>query len=186
LAGAVLLLRAARGRLSVRLWAAGFIAVAVAALLGGTWHASASAHSDTGGVRLWKATLAAAGLGSFFLVAGAAFGSVSRRAAAWITSAAAAKFAVFLGWALSGDAFDPVVFDSALALAAILTLQLVAFVRHRVASAPWIVAGVVASLGAAALEALRPTLAPIGPDAGYHLVQLAGFFLFYRGGMLLR
>jgi hypothetical protein len=183
--GAILLQRSARGRLSVSLWAAGFAAVAVAAALGGTWHGFSPRLPGPSAALLWKATLAAGGFASFFLVAGAALGSVRRRTAVGIVSVAAAKLAVFLAWAAKSATFHPVVFDSILALAAILALQLVALARRGTPGAPWILAGVLVSFGAAAIEALRPALSPIGPDAVYHLVQIVGLLLFFRGGLLL-
>jgi hypothetical protein len=172
-------------RLSLRFWAAGFAAVGAAALLGGTWHGFSARLALPSATLLWKATLAAAGLAGFFLIAGAAFASVSRRAARWVAAIAAVKLGAFLLWAVASDAFDSVIVDSGLTLAAILTLQLIAFARRGAASAPWIFAGLAVSTAAAAIEAIRPALpAPLGPDAVYHLVQTAGLFLFYRGGLL--
>lgn len=154
-------------------------------MLGGTWHGFSPRLTPSSAALLWKATLAAAGLAGFLLIAGAAFASVPRRAARWVAAIAAVKLGTFLAWAAASDAFDPVIFDSALTLAAILSLQLVAFARRRAASAPWIFAGIAFSTVAAAIEAIRPALsAPLGPDAVYHLIQTAGLFLFYRGGLL--
>jgi len=189
LCGGVLLWRAGSrsGHLSVRLWGAAFFAVAVAAILGGTWHGFSPMLFAASGWMLWKATLAAAGFASFFLVAAAAIASVARRNAVWIVAAAAGKLALFLVWTVSHDEFDPVIYDSASAMAAVLALELFAFRRSRDASAPWIVAGILLSFAAAAVEALR--LSPGGPFTHndlYHAVQLVGLFFLYRGGRLLR
>ena len=186
MAGAFSLARVAGRRGSVRLWAGGFAAVGAAAILGGSWHAFSPRLSAPSADLLWKATLAAAGLAGCLLIAGAAFASVPRRGATWVAGAAAIKLAVFLGRALPGNVFDPVVFDSAATLAAILALQIFSFATRRAPSAPWVIAGVVVSAAAAAVEAFRPKLLPdpLGPDAVYHLVEIAGLFLFYRGGRL--
>jgi Family of unknown function (DUF6962) len=185
-AGTILLARAAGRRPSVLLWAGGFAAVGAAAILGGTWHAFSPMLATPWADLLWKATIAAAGLAGCLLIAGAAFASVPRRKATRVAGFAVIKLAVFLGWALPGDAFDPVVFDSAATLAAILVLQIFSFATRRARSAPWVLGGVGVSLAAAAVEAFRPKLLPdpLGPDAVYHLVEIAGLVLFYRGGRL--
>ena len=135
--------------------------------------------------RLWKATLAAAGLAGFLLIAGAAFASLPRRPAAWVVGAAAVKLAAFLAIALPGDAFDPVVVDSAATLGTILVLQGLAFAARRVRSALWVIAGLAVSAAAAAVEAYRPVFpAPFGPDAAYHIIEIVGLFFLYRGGRL--
>lgn len=188
LAGAWALLRAEsrRPRLGVRPWAAGFVSLGAAALLGGTWHGFYSRIGDPTGDVLWKATLASAGLTGFFLVAGAAFAFVPRRAAGWITVAAAMKLAVFLFGALASDEFGPVILDSAANVAALIVLALLALRSRRAPEAArWILAGIALSAAAAAIEVLRPDLPrPLTPDATYHLVQLLALAFFYRGGRL--
>ncbi|HEU5251329.1 MAG TPA: hypothetical protein VFW15_15190 [Thermoanaerobaculia bacterium] len=74
--------------------------------------------------------------------------------------------------------------DTAVTLLAVLALQAFALASWRAASSSWILAGGGVSAAAAAVEALRPELpAPFGPDVVYHLIQLAGVFLFYRGAL---
>ena len=187
-AGAWALLRAASRRpgSGIRLWAAGFVSLGAAALLGGTWHGFYPRPGDPTGDVLWKATLASAGLAGFFLVAGAAFAFVPRHGAVWITGAAAIKLAVFLLGALASDEFGPVILDSAATLAALLVLALLAARRGRAPEAArWILAGIALSAAAAAIEVLRPGLPrPLTPDATYHLVQLLALVFFCRGGRL--
>jgi hypothetical protein len=111
---------------------------------------------------------------------------VRRRPAAAVTALAAAKLVVFLGWAAFHDEYDGVVVDTGVAMGAILLLQLVARIRHRARSAPWIAAGILVSVGAAAIEAAG--VSPGGPfthDDLYHLVQIGGVLLLYRGALRL-
>jgi uncharacterized protein DUF6962 len=187
-AGAWALLRAASRRpgRGIRLWAAGFVSLGAAALLGGTWHGFYPEAGDPFGDAVWKATLATAGLAGLFLVSGAAYAFVPRRAAGWITAAAAIKLAVFLPGALASDEFGPVILDSAATLAALLALSLLALRSRRAPNAArWILAGIALSAAAAAVEVLRPDLPrPLTPDAAYHLVQLLALAFFYRGGRL--
>jgi hypothetical protein len=188
LAAAVFLARKRRDprSLPARLWSVGFASLAAAAFLGGTWHGFAPRLPEMAAAAIWKATLAATGLASFFLVAGTALGSVGRRPAAAVTALASVKLVVFLGWAAFHDEYDGVVVDTGVAMGAILLLQLVARVRHRARSAPWIAAGILVSVAAAAIEAAG--LSPGGPfthDDVYHLVQIGGVLLLYRGALWL-
>jgi len=188
LAAAVLLARKRQDprSLPARLWAAGFASLAAAAFLGGTWHGFAPRLPEIAAEAIWKATLAATGLASFLLVAGTARGSVGRRPAAAITALAAAKLAAFLAWAGFHDEYEGVVVDTGVAMAAILVLQLVARVRRGARSAPWIAAGILVSVAAAGIEAAG--VSPGGPfthDDLYHLVQIGGVLLLYRGALRL-
>lgn len=76
--------------------------------------------------------------------------------------------------------------DSAVTMGTILVLQGLAFATFRARSALRVIAGVVVSAAAAAVEAVRPRVlaGSLGPDAVYHLVEIAGLFLFYRGALL--
>ena len=188
LAAAVLLARKRKGRgsLPARLWAAGLASLAAAAFLGGTWHGFSPRLPEIAASAIWKATLAATGLASFFLVAGTARGSVRPRPAIAVTALAAAKLAAFLLWAASHDEYDGVVADTGVAMGAILLLQLAAWVRRRAPSAPWIAAGILVSVAAAAIEAAGVSSGgPFTHDDLYHLVQIGGVLLLYRGALRL-
>ncbi len=188
LAGAILLARkrSGPGASPARLWAAGLASVGAAAFLGGTWHGFAPQLPAAASEALWKATMAGTGFAAFFLVAGAAFGSLARRPAAWVTAAAAGKLSVFLLWAAFHDEYDGVVVDTALSMAAILLLQLLAWLRRRAVAAPWIAGGILVSLAAAAVEAIG--VSPGGPfshDDLYHSIEIVSLLLLYRGGLRL-
>jgi len=156
-------------------------------LLGGTWHGFSGQLSLPSATLLWKVTLAATGTASFFLLAGAAFGSLSTRAAIAVTAAAAAKLLVFLVWSASHDEFDGVIVDSTAAMAAILVLAAVAWIRRRAPASRWIAAGILLSAAAAVVEALSLSPGPFfSHDDLYHVVQIAALYLLYRGGRLLR
>jgi hypothetical protein len=71
-------------------------------------------------------------------------------------------------------------------MAAILVLQLLARLRWQARSAPWIAAGILTSVAAAAIETAG--VSPGGPfthDDLYHLVQIGGVLLLYRGALRL-
>ena len=188
LAGAILLWRSAdrRRQRPTRLWAAGFAAVAAAAFLGGTWHGFSPRMTAGSASLLWKATLLAGGAAGFFLVAGAAMESLAPRTARLLVFAAAVKLGAFAIWSSFSDGFEPVVADSVTSLLAVLALQISAWARRRAPSAPWVTAGILVSLGAAAIEAFRIAAPPLGPDDVYHLGMIAGLALLCRGGLLFR
>jgi len=187
LAGAILLARHGRGpgRRAIRHWAAGFLSLSAGAFLGGTWHGFSPRLPDAVGVALWKGTLAAAGAASFFLLAGAAFASLGRPAAQWLTGIGALKLALFLAWATFHDGFEGVIVDSALSMGAILVLQGTAWRRRRAPSAPWVLSGILLAAAAATIEALGVTPGELlSHDDLYHVVQTGSLYLLYRGGKL--
>lgn len=189
LVGGILLARQARGpgRLATGLWSAGFLALSAGAFLGGTWHGFLPRLSETAAAVIWKGTLAAAGVAAFFLLAGAAFASLGRREARWLTGVAALKLAGFLVWASSHDGFEGVIVDSGVSMTAILVLQTSLWRRRRDPAAPWVILGVLLSAAAAAIEAIGMTVGQIfSHDDLYHLVQTGSLYLLYRGGRLFR
>lgn len=187
LAGALLLARRARGSgaPAIGLWAAGFLSLSAGAFLGGTWHGFSERMSEPASAALWKATLAAAGAASFFLLAGAAHATLGRRHARWIARSAGFKLALFLVWAARHDGFEGVIVDSGLAMAGILVLEVAAWRRSRDPAAPWVVSGILLSGAAATIEAfgVRPGELLTHDDL-YHVVQTGSLYLLYRGGAL--
>nr|MDQ5873170.1 hypothetical protein [Acidobacteriota bacterium] len=186
LLGALLLARRARqtGRGAIGLWAAGYLSLSAGAFLGGTWHGFSPRLSDAAGAALWKGTLAAAGAASFFLLAGAAFATLGRREARWLAGIGALKLSVFLFWATGHDGFEGVIADSGLSMAGILALEVAAW-RRRDPAAPWVVSGILISVGAATIEAFGVTPGRLlTHDDLYHLVQTGSLYLLYRGGRL--
>ncbi|HZI65757.1 MAG TPA: hypothetical protein VFF17_04260 [Thermoanaerobaculia bacterium] len=188
LAGALLLARHARGagRGAILLWAAGFFSLAAGAFLGGTWHGFSPRLADATADLLWTGTLLCAAAASGFLLAGAAFASLERRKARWLTAIGLVKFAAFVFWAAAGhDGFEGVIVDSGLSMAGILALKASAWRRRRDPSAPWVLAGIFLSAAAAAIEALGVTPGPLlTHDDLYHFVQTGSLYLLYRGGRL--
>jgi len=189
LTAAALLWRArrGRGRLSIRLWAMAFLSTAVATLLGGTYHGFHAALGDTGQVVLWKLTVYCVGFAGLFLLAGAAVASGTGPVAGWILSAAVVKFTVYAVWMKSHDDFQYVISDYACSMVAVLLLELHDHWRGRGEHAGWVVAGVLVSFAAAAVQALQISLSEhFNHNDLYHVIQLAAVYLLYRGGLLLK
>ncbi len=154
-------------RRDVRLWALAFFFTAAGSFFGGTFH-------GFGGAMVWKATVFSIGLASMFLLAGATRSGVIRALAIVI-------FVFYAAWTVMHDSFLYVIIDYGLSLIAVTILQIIAWVRHRAASARWVIGSVVVSVIAAVVQQ-----APIAyHNDVYHVIQLGALWLLYRGGTLM-
>lgn len=161
---------------SRRAWGVAFIALALGAALGGTFHAFAVQA-------LWIPTLVVVGLAAAAMLAGAAFATTrgaSRRA---LLALAAVKLAVFCWWIWRDDRFIWVVADTG---SAFLLVALLHLWRRRDPGSGAILAGVALSAVAAAAQASGFDLHPhFNHNDVYHLVQLGAMFAYYRGARRL-
>lgn len=150
-------------------WAAAFLALALAAFLGGTWHGFL--QSDL----LWKVTLLCVGLASFGMVAGSALLTTQGVLAGVLMTLAALKLAAYSAWMLFHDEFIWVIVDTGSALALVAALHLWRFNG-------WMLAGVAASVAAALAQAGGFALhRHFNHNDLYHVIQIAAMLLFYRG-----
>lgn len=173
--------------ISMKLWAAAFVATAAASLFGGTFHGFV--HHLGPGVQagLWKATVYSVGLMSLLMLAGATVASIPRAAQRWVLCLAVLQFVVYAVWMVTHDDFRFVIYDYAPAMIGVLGLQSWAAYRRRDASAKWIIAGVLVSFAAAGVQ---QTGFRRGQDFNhndlYHVIQMAALYLFYRGGWFFK
>jgi hypothetical protein len=178
------LLRAAWGEdsLAAVLWAAGLVAISVAAMLGGTVHGFARqlGHHRRG---LWRATTFLLALAADLLVVAAAVAHMDPEAAAWLAAAMVLKLVVFALWMRTREHFRFVVIDQSISLAALLALQLLVAPGAR--SAPWIVAAVLVCFAAGLVQRSELAVWRLNQNDLSHLVQLVGVYLLFRGGSLL-
>ena len=187
LALAGILLRDGRRRqqVSPQLWAAAFLGMAGASFAGGTYHGLTLVLPEIAQQVLWKATVYAAGLASFFLLSAALVATVGPPLRTWLLGAAGLKFLVYAAWMAGHDDFRYVVYDYAPSMLAVLGLQAVRF-RHRPTSARLITAGIVVAFGAAAIQQSGLTLhRHFNHNDLYHVVQMGAAWLLYKGGRLL-
>ncbi|MGH8669965.1 MAG: DUF6962 family protein [Burkholderiales bacterium] len=152
-----------------RYWALAFLALALAAFLGGTWHGLV--HSDP----LWKATMLSVGVASFGMVVGSALLTTRGFAAGALATFAALKLLLYSAWTLLHDDFIWVIIDTGGALAIVGALHLWRFNR-------WMLAGVGVSVAAALVQASGFALhRHFNHNDLYHVIQVAAMFLYYRG-----
>src|SRR3954468_20148998 len=84
---------------SSKLWALAFLAIALGALLGGTW------HGFWRGEPLWKATTLTIGVASFGMIAGSAVAVTAGRLQVALIVFALVKLSVYAVWMLRHDDF---------------------------------------------------------------------------------
>ena len=149
-----------------------FIALALGAFLGGTYH----------GFRyewLWKPTVLSVGVASFGMLAGSAYTTTSGNVRRALLIAAAVKLVLYEAWMLGHDAFIFVVADTASAMLAVAALHLLTLENP---ATRWILGGVAVSLVAAAIQAGRLALHEhFNHNDLYHVVQIAAMCLYYAG-----
>ena len=152
-----------------KFWSLALIALALGALLGGTWHGFW--QSDV----LWKATTLAVGLASFGMVAGSASAATAGKLRSALIGFAAGKLAAYSAWMLYHDDFIWVVVDTASALLIVAALHLWRFNG-------WMLAGAAVSVLAGLMQASGFALhAHFNHNDLYHVIQTAGIFCFYKG-----
>lgn len=168
-------------------WTIGFHASAAAALAGGTYHGVLSHLSPLAAFLLWKFTVFAIGLAALFLFAGAVMATLSGTPRKCLLVLAGLKFLVYTLWMTAHDDFRYVIYDYAPALAGIFLLAILAALTRRERFAPWLIGGVLVSFAAAGIQMSGFALhLHFNHNDLYHVVQMGAFWLFYRGGLLLR
>jgi hypothetical protein len=159
---------------SRRWWSYAFVALALGAFLGGTWHGFAQNEW------LWKATLLTVGIAGSAMMVATAFATLPARGRSTVIGVAAAMLLLYSGWVMVDDRFIVVVADTAIAFALVAALHL------------WkwngaILAGVAVSLVAALVQASGFALHQhFNHNDLYHVIQVGAMLLFYRGARGLK
>ena len=147
-----------------KLWAVGLFFVGLGAALGGIRHGFAVYLGDLANTVVWKGTVYAIGLSLVFVVAGTISGSPLK--------AATAKYVIYY--------YGP-------AMLAVAAIQGWAFARHRSEGALGIMSGVVVTLlGAIAQQSGISIHAHFNHNDLFHIIQVVGLALFFRGVSALR
>ena len=181
--GAKLIARQGFGAGPAQLWGIGFLWVGLGAFLGGTSHGFASYLHDTASFFIWKASVYSIGLSAAFALAGSiAVVPVSDSTRKWLHALNIVALIVYGVWMIDHGEFIFVILHYVPAMTAILLLQLYAYRKDRSAAAPWIIAGVHATmLGALVQQSGFSLHLHFNHNDLYHLIQIAGLALFYRG-----
>ena len=171
-----------KGSRAGRLWAYAFFAMAAGALFGGTAHGFVDWLDAGRHAAVWKATTYSIGLASFFLLAATAAGVLPCKLSRMLMIAAAVKLAIYLWWMGSHDEFKYVIYDYGPSMLVVLAAHLRAWRAIGVKWARWIVAGVVVSFAGAGVQMSGFALHQhFNHNDLYHVVQMVGLWLFWRG-----
>ena len=150
-------------------WAIAFLALALAALLGGTWHGFWKSDA------LWKATTLSVGVASLGMVIGSALHVVQGSPRRLLVAFAAMKCLLYGAWMLRHDDFIWVIADTGSALLVVALLHL-----YRLNG--WMLGGVAVSIVAGLAQASGLALHQhFNHNDLYHMIQIAAMVLFYRG-----
>jgi hypothetical protein len=175
----------AEGHTSRHLWAASFLAVAVAAAAGGTWHGWSPRMTRPSADALWLVTYMFVGLGNVFILAGAAVAATRGALRTALVAVLLLRFGVWLGFIARNPDFRYVIYDYAGTLLGLLALAAFLAWRDR-PGAGWIAGGVAVSLAGAVIQ--RGRLAPspaFNHNDLFHVVQAVGLYLYFQGGRRL-
>ena len=157
---------------SCRLWILAFVALAIGAFLGGTYHGFQVAWT-------WKPAVLAVGVASFGMLAGSACATTSGRVRSALLAAAALKLVFYEAWMIGHNDFIFAVADTASAMLAVAALHLLALGNP---ATRWILGGVAVSLIAAGIQAGHVALHQhFNHNDLYHVVQIAAMALYYAG-----
>lgn len=162
------------------LWSAALLAMAAAALLGGTWHGFQQRMPDLAQVILWKATMACIGMVSLFLLSASARDFLPRIWANRVVVLAGIEFLLFLVWIMGHDTFIVAVIDYLPSL--VLCGAMAFFARHRHHGAPWIIAAILLILLGTSLQQLGISIHNnFNHNDLYHCIQIVANTLLARG-----
>jgi hypothetical protein len=172
---------------SVMYWAVGMGALAVASFAGGTVHGFSLVLGERVLQGLWKGTAFAIGLASCCFLTGTVITSVAQPLRQGLIIAAAVQFACYAAWMAMHDEFRYVVYNYGVTLTVILFVQLYQGIVRNAPSAGWIAAGILVSFLGAVVQQSGLALHPsFNHNDLYHVVQMVGVALLYRGASLLQ
>ena len=163
-------------------WATALAASGVAAFLGGTLHGFLPWFSDSPAALLWKATLLSIGIASFSATVATAREHIGPPWRHPVRAVAGLKLACYAAFVLVTDTFLVAILDYSVAFLFIAGVHGRAWFRYRDSGARWVVAAVAVSFVAAGIQAAG--IAPhqhFNHNDLYHVVQMVGMWLLYKG-----
>jgi hypothetical protein len=171
---------------AVRLWAVAFGAMAAGSFCGGTYHGFLSSSPTFASRIVWTTTTILVGLASCLLLSAAIMATRQDNRRTLLVPLVWIQFAAYVIWMLGHDDFLYVIIEYGAAMLLIVVLLVSNRQARRQSWARWTIGGIVTTMGAALVQ-------QSGFDAHrflnhndlQHLVQMAGLFLLYRGGVRL-
>lgn len=168
------------------LWGIGFLAAAIAAVLGGASHAVGE-QSPVIRRKLWKGTVLATGVTSASMFASTALACTSQPLRGRLLLGILAKLLAYCAWMASHDKFLYVIIDYASAMAGIIAFHGPEARRSGASNSRFILGGVLVSIAAALVQVRKVALhRHFNHNDLYHLIQIGACYLFYKGGRQLQ
>jgi hypothetical protein len=181
----VRLARHAGSQRSIRLCAAALLTTAFAGLVGGSSHGFAPALSLEAREAFRIVTAWSIGLSSLFLLAACVVAATTGALRTGLLAVLIARLLGYAAYAIFHRDFRYVIYDYALSLAALFVLALQPRLRGPRRAGAWILAGLAASLVAAAVQRSALAFAGLNHNDLFHLIQTAGIFFYYGAGRRL-
>ena len=171
-----------------RLWGAGFFFIGLGALLGGASHGFAAYLGDIANSVVWKGTVYTIGLSLVFVVAGSVAGAPLKPSTArTFRILNVIVFILYAAWMIRHDDFLYVIYYYGPAMLVVAAIYGMAHLRYRSEGALDILSGVVITLlGAAVQQSGISIHAHFNHNDLFHVIQVVGLLLFFRGASVLR
>jgi uncharacterized membrane protein len=183
---AIALLRAARRDIARRLWGWAFLASALAALVGGTWHGFQRLLPEPALFWMWKAVVYSVGVFGLAAVSGTIIAASPRALRYWMLALMVAVTVTYGAFMATHDDFIYVIYFNAAAMSFVLVIHLDSWFRRQDPASPWIVAGVLVSGLAAVAQASGMSLhRNFNNNDLFHVIQMIGVYFLYRGARRL-
>ena len=174
-------------QLCIRFWAMALGMLALAAALGGTSHGFKFYFNETQNTLIWKMTVYATGLASFFMLLGAIRAGTFGILRFGFSLAAVFKFAAYAVWMIKHDDFLYVMMDYVPAMCIVIAFQIREVMQRKNSSAWWIIAGILLSFLAAGVQASGLTLHEyFNHNDFFHVLQMVATYWLFRGVSLLQ
>ena len=175
------------GRLAQWWWAVAFLAIAFAGVAGGTVHGFRLVLPSGVTSVLWILTLEGLVAAAFAVVRGTLAGSrLTEAAKRGASRVAAVAYAAFGVWVAGNPRFVFAIAAYGVALIVLVAFQTIAW-RTDWHAARWMIAGVVVSAFAAAVQQSGWSIHQhFNHNDLYHVIQAAGMWLLFRGALSVR
>lgn len=167
-----------------RHWAWAMAFTAAAAALAGIYHGFRDAWAPGTLAVLDYATTISLVVASYCVLVGTSKGYARRTGQMWLARLAFVLAGFFAVLGLFKPDFIYLIIDYGVSLAVVLYLSVR---RRRLPASSWLIAGVSVSIVGAMVQMARLAPAPwFNHNDLYHLIQILGLYLFYRGALLLK
>ncbi len=171
---------------SQQFWAMALLGIGFASLFGGTYHGLALVIPEQVNHYLWKATTFCIGFVSFLIVTGTVLATLGRPWRLVLIGLSLLQLIAYLAWMIWHDDFIYVIIDYVPSMILVLVLQCLSLLKRKNGSELFMIAGVLISFAAAAVQASGFAIHQhFNHNDLYHVIQMLGIYCFYRGALKL-